>query len=85
MSGVVVVLGHCIACGTLFSFNAERVPSVRMFFEGGEWHPDPARRRHPLCSSCWSRFNDRRESEGLERLPTLPGAYDPEELDAEPP
>jgi len=78
--GVLFVLGHCVACGHLFAFHPERVPSVRMVPVDGQWVPDPEGGRHPLCASCWQRFNANRVRAGLPPHPTLPGAYEPEEV-----
>ena len=64
------VLGPCWSCGNVFSFNADKVPSVRN--ERGV--------REPVCANCMKRANALREAAGLEPHPILPGAYEPEEV-----
>lgn len=63
------VTGPCFACGRLFTFNAERVPSIRI--EGV---------RRPVCWECMAAANAKREAQGLAPHPILPGAYEPREV-----
>lgn len=63
-------LGPCICCGTVFSFNPERVPSTRAITGS----------REPVCRSCMEAANAKRAAMGLEPHPILPGAYDAEEV-----
>jgi hypothetical protein len=64
--GYYTTIGPCAACGVLFSFNAQRVPSVRV--RGV---------REPVCASCLATWNARRVAAGLDAIPALEGAYDP--------
>ncbi len=66
----VVVVGPCVACGRVFSFNPDRVPSVTV--KGS---------REPVCRNCVERANPRRVENGLPPIVPLPGAYEPEEVD----
>lgn len=63
------VMGYCIGCGKLFTFNANLVPSVRV---NG--------RREPICRDCVEIANPKRVANGLEPIEILPGAYEPEEV-----
>jgi len=63
---VVFVLGACLCCGRLFTFNPWRVPSH-------QWHGT----REPICRDCVDRINPRRVANGLPPIVPLPGAYDP--------
>ena len=63
------VTGPCAACGRLFDFNADKVPSVRV---NGK--------REPVCEDCMTTVNAKRQAMGLEPFPILPGAYEPEEV-----
>jgi hypothetical protein len=63
------VLGQCIGCGRMFTFNAERVPSIVV---NGE--------REPVCANCVVHYNSIRERNGLPPIVPLPGAYEPEEV-----
>lgn len=69
MSGYMAVLGPCIACGQIFHFNAERVPSLVV---NGK--------REPVCADCIERVNKIRRERGMDLLVPLPGAYEPEEV-----
>lgn len=64
---VMFVLGECYGCHRLFTFNAERVPSIPI---NGI--------REPICRDCVERVNPRRVANGLDPIVPLPGAYDPE-------
>jgi hypothetical protein len=65
MSGVVMALGTCIACGTLFHFNPHTVPSTRVFT--GD--------REPICSRCFDQVNELRVARGQEPFPRAADAY----------
>jgi hypothetical protein len=67
--GFMWAMGPCLACGQVFAFDPERVPSLR-------W-PQPDGPREPVCSSCMARANARRKAAGLPPHPILPGAYPP--------
>lgn len=65
--GYVTATSPCIACGVLFSYNPNRVPSIRI--AGGP--------REPICAACVVRINPRRIANGLPPIVPLPGAYEP--------
>ena len=67
MSGYAIVMGSCYGCGSIFTFNPNKVPSV--IVKGV---------REPICQSCVDRANPERIKNGLEPIVPLPGAYDPE-------
>lgn len=62
------VLGECVGCRRMFSFNADLVPSITI--DGV---------RQPICRACVDRVNPKRKANGLEPITPLPGAYEPEE------
>lgn len=64
--GYVFCMGPCIGCGNYFSFNPDRVPSVRL---NGV--------REPICKICVETSNPLREEKGMDPITILPGAYDP--------
>jgi hypothetical protein len=68
MTGYMMVLGPCVGCGRLFTFSAERVPSVVI---DGE--------REPICASCVAAANPTRIANGLPPIVVLPGAYEGDE------
>lgn len=68
MSGYMICSGACIACGIVFSFNPNRVPSSSAIT--GE--------REPICRTCMDRINDARVAQGLAPFEILPGAYEAE-------
>lgn len=63
------VLGNCYACGVLFSFNAEWVPSIPV--DGV---------RQPVCKDCIARANRIRRANGQESIWVHPDAYEPQEV-----
>lgn len=67
-------LAPCVSCGTPFTFNPERVPSLRVNAEG---QPDPAGTRQPVCRTCWDRRQAYRREHNLPEEHLLPGAYEP--------
>jgi hypothetical protein len=67
--GFMFVVGACYGCKRPFSFNADKVPSIRI---NGE--------REPICQSCVDRVNPQRVANGLEPIVPLPGAYEAEEV-----
>jgi hypothetical protein len=67
--GYVFASGPCFVCGDVFSFSAERVPSIIV---------DDVRR--PICSDCVEVVNREREAAGNPPIVPLPGAYDPDEV-----
>lgn len=73
-------MGNCVSCGALFSFNPERVPSIRVLRKGGQWVADPTGSREPLCQVCVERGNRIREEKGMPLIPVDPDAYTAEEV-----
>jgi len=64
------VHGFSVACRKPLSFNADRVPSIRV--EGV---------REPLCEGCFHKWNKiHRTDKGLELIPLNPDAYEPQEV-----
>ena len=63
-----VVIGECIICGIMFSFNHQHVPSLVV---NGV--------REPVCRDCMNRANAYLESHGREPHWIHPDAYEPEE------
>lgn len=63
------VLGPCFSCGEMFTFNADKVPSIVVKGE-----------REPICQSCVIKANPERVRRGLAPITVLPGAYQPEEV-----
>lgn len=63
-----MVIGYCFGCKNMFTFNAERVPSIPI---NGV--------REPVCETCVQRVNPMRIANGLDPIIVLPGAYEPEE------
>jgi hypothetical protein len=67
--GYLYVLGECFSCHRLFTFSAERVPSIVV--DG---------QREPVCADCVERANPERIANGLPPIVPLPGAYEPDEV-----
>lgn len=68
MPGAFLAVAPCYACGLLFSFDPDRVPSLVV--DG---------RREPLCMDCVARANELRRESGEALIYPLPGAYGPAE------
>jgi hypothetical protein len=66
MSGWVLAFGSCCSCRRPFSFNPNKVPSVRI---DGE--------RRPVCEDCIDRANAQRRVQGLAPHVPHPAAYEP--------
>ena len=62
-------LSACVACRGIFSYNPERVPSVRVHGI-----------REPICRACMEAANAVRRTRRLAPITALPGAYDAEEV-----
>lgn len=62
----VMLTATCYQCGTLFTANPNRVPSIRL---NGE--------QVVFCRACVEAANPRRIANGLPPIPTT-GAYEPE-------
>ena len=64
------VVGSCVACQTLITFNPTHVPSLRV---NGS--------REPLCPSCHARWNEiHRIAKGLAPVAAHPEAWEPESV-----
>jgi hypothetical protein len=81
--GGMVAFGACFACGRLFLFNPELVPSVPVDPQTGappDVDPKPGGYqravRQPICGACVLRINARRRELGQAIIEVLPGAYD---------
>ena len=61
-----LVFAPCIGCGSLFGFNPEKVPSIRV--DGV---------RQPVCRTCFDRRQAHRRANALPEESLLPGAYEP--------
>lgn len=66
--GYMLAFGQCCVCNAVFTFNPERVPSLRI--RGN---------REPICRDCIERANQLRQEKGLELIQPLPGAYEAQE------
>jgi hypothetical protein len=67
--GYVFVFGPCYGCRRVFSFSAERVPSIVV--EGV---------REPICAECVERANRVRIANGMSPIVPLAGAYEADEV-----
>lgn len=65
--GYITVIGECVGCHQVFSFNPDRVPSLRRTPDGP---------REPICPPCVERANAMRRLNGHPLIVVLPGAYD---------
>jgi hypothetical protein len=65
MSGFVVAMGPCLACGRVFTFNPHLVPSL-------PWNGT----KEPICRTCMEASNQKRVAAGKEPHRIMPGAYD---------
>lgn len=65
-----ICTGECVHCHKLFSFNPDRVPSVRVPSTGT---------KEPICQECVAWANPLRIAKGLQPIQVLPGAYDEQE------
>jgi len=70
--GYVIAHAGCCACGNVFSFNPNLVPSIRMT----AGHPDPNGQREPVCEPCVKRANVQRAKNNIPPIEILPGAYE---------
>jgi len=64
------VTGPCLTCGKIFSFNPNKVPSLRV---NGV--------REPICETCITLANKERERMGNAPHPIHPEAYEAEEVE----
>jgi len=72
-----MVIGECFGCKRLFSFNADKCPSIRI---GKDGKPDPYGKREPICKLCVDKANPIRQENGLEPILVPEGAYEAEEV-----
>jgi len=64
--GYVFIVGACVFCQNIFSFNPLRVPSIMV--KGT---------REPMCRGCHARAQETRKQAGLEPWPEpFPDAYE---------
>jgi Fe-S-cluster-containing dehydrogenase component len=66
MSGYAFIIGSCIGCGNVFTFNPHRVPSV--IVKGT---------REPICRACVDRANPTRIANGLDPIVVHADSYEP--------
>lgn len=67
MSGYVVVIGPCVACGRIIGYHPNKAPSLVVDGEP-----------RALCEACFNRWNEiHRLSQGLPPEPLDPEAYEP--------
>lgn len=66
--GYAFMVGTCVGCGRIFSFNPLRVPSVRI---NGV--------KEPVCRDCAGWINRAREATGLKPFEIPADAYEPVE------
>lgn len=69
MTGYMFVMGQCFGCKAPMTFNADKVPSIRI--DG---------KRQPICSDCVERVNPQRRANGLDPIAVHPNAYEPEQV-----
>lgn len=68
MPGYMFVVGSCVACHAMLTFNPNCVPSLTV--RGS---------REPLCRTCHARWNEiHRTCKGLAPVAIHPEAYEPE-------
>ena len=65
--GCVFMVAGCYVCGSLFSFNPMKVPSMR----------DSNGVRQAVCRKCVEAANEMRRGKGLEPFSIADGAYEP--------
>jgi hypothetical protein len=66
------MVGQCINCFEVITFNPNYVPSIR--------HPDTGK-REPLCPTCHAKWNEiHRTSKGLPPVEAHWLAWEPEEV-----
>ena len=70
---IMLCMGHCYTCGTLFMFSPTLVPSLPASqTRTGE--------KEPVCRGCVIRANPERAKNGLPEITILPGAYEGDEV-----
>lgn len=85
----IMAMAPCFGCGSLFTFNPDKVPSIPICSGCGgsaETHKADCERtyelvRQPICQDCVNRVNPIRIQGGFEPIRVLPGAYDPQVIE----
>lgn len=75
--GFMMATARCFGCKTMFCFNPDLVPSIRVNAAG---QPDPKGEREPVCRVCIERVNPIRITNGLQPIVIPHGAYAPQEV-----
>jgi hypothetical protein len=73
-----MVVGKCIACHAMITFNADLVPSVRV---GPDGRLSATGHREPVCRTCVNALNEKRAAVGMPLIPIHKEAYEPEEVE----
>jgi len=73
-----MVVGKCIACHAMITFNADLVPSVRV---GPDGRPSPTGHREPVCWNCVNGLNAKRARAGMPLITIHKEAYEPQEVE----
>jgi len=66
VTGYAFVIGVCVGCRAVFTFNPHRVPSVLV--KGV---------REPICRHCVEAVNPTRVANGLDPIVVFPDRYEP--------
>lgn len=67
--GFMMAMGTCCNCGVTFSFNPERVPSIRGRWEIGGFVPDHTGQREPVCEPCMCSWQRKARQRGQGAFP----------------
>jgi hypothetical protein len=65
-------MAPCFGCGTVFSFNPHKVPSMR----DPRLPFDDSNPKQPVCQNCMNRVNRQRAEIGLKPHPIAKDAYE---------
>lgn len=71
--GYMIAMSKCAACPTVFAFNPEKVPSIRL----KDGKPDPQGEREPLCRNCAEILMKNLKAKGLPCPGIAEDAYAP--------
>lgn len=72
----IFVVGECVACHGLFTFNPHLVPSIPVLPDGSVGHGGD---RKPICRNCATFANAKRAANGLPLWNVSDEAYEPTE------
>lgn len=72
-----IAISPCIVCGRTFSYNPDLVPSHPC--RNGRPSMDPSDPTGPICATCITVVNAKREASGMNTWPVHPDAYAPSE------